>query len=84
MVTQQMNNTEAELKRKSFFNEATIGKCDRKCKNFIVFIGLTIVSVLLGFVGSTPHKIMVLRLVTPFPAGKITKITVWRRLPLFI
>lgn len=49
------------IARQTFYNEATIGKCDRNCKNFIYFVIACLGSVMISFVGSTPHKIMVLR-----------------------
>eukprot|EP00111_Clytia_hemisphaerica_P005496 TCONS_00015937-protein len=49
------------IMRKAFFNEATVGKCDRDCKNFILFIICTLFFVMIAFVASTPNKIMVLR-----------------------
>lgn len=47
--------------RKTFYNEAVMDECDRGCKNFIVFILACLGFVLFTFIGSTPHKIMVLR-----------------------
>lgn len=80
-LSQQMMNDSSmdkikymKMKRKSFFNEATIGKCDRNCKNFFLFIGITICFVLISFISSTPHKIMLLRYVGNSVLLELTKL----------
>lgn len=40
---------------------ATFGACDRGCKNFGVFLALTIPVLFIAFLAATPHKILVLR-----------------------
>jgi len=45
----------------TLYNHANLGVCDRQCKNFLIFVIIITVGILLSFVASTPHKIALLR-----------------------
>lgn len=58
-VTPQSTN-KLEYKQANFTN-ASAGKCDRRCKNFLLFAGLVMLTATISLAASTPHQIMLLR-----------------------
>lgn len=47
----------------SFSTQAVNGRCDRKCKNLVVFLVLTAMSIAMSFFGVIPQQILTLRCV---------------------